>query len=394
MRLFYGVLAIALAAVVVGVSAPAHAQGPVQLEGVVLSNDRNPIPNATVDIYRTDIKGSYQTKTDKNGSFTYPVPYNGVFIIVASAPKFAPQFQPNIRPSIQQKKVEFFLAPGDGIRPSLDDVLRSMKKSGEDDEEARKREEEYQKALAEKGKFDARKGHFDTGVQAMQGKDYPTAVSEFTMAIDGLENVDPEYWGELIGNAGGNLAETHYRLAVDLYNNKQKDEAKDHLMLGAKAVAKAIQYQPSNNILYAIQGKTLLLLVDKYGMTDDAETGAAAFAKAADTETVDQKKKVTYLVNAADVYRAAYMTDQAIAGYKKALAADPDNLSAYYGIGLAAMGTSESEEAKRKAIWQIAADYLKAFLDKAPSTDPRAGEVKGLLGSLEKDFKIKPRPIK
>jgi hypothetical protein len=44
-------------------------------------------------------------------------------------------------------------------------------------------------------------------------------------------------------------------------------------------------------------------------------------------------------------------------------------------------------------MYQMAADYLKAFTDKAGS-DPRADDAKGILATLASDFKIKPRPIK
>ena len=66
-------------------------------------------------------------------------------------------------------------------------------------------------------------------------------------------------------------------------------------------------------------------------------------------------------------------------------------------LGLGCMGMSEfygeSDDAKRREIYQTAADYLKVFAEKA-SGDARATEVKGLLEILAKDFKIKPRPIK
>jgi len=147
---------------------------------------------------------------------------------------------------------------------------------------------------------------------------------------------------------------------------------------------------------YQIQGKTLLLLVDKFDEANEAEmadTAASAYLKAADLETVDQKKKFDYMVKAGDVYRASYNTDKAIEAYKKVLATDSNNISALYGIGLAAMGTAESDDTKRKDIYQTAADYLKVFVDKA-GTDSRAAEAKGVLDTLAKDYKIKPRPIK
>lgn len=376
---------------------PVRAQQPMSLEGrVIRSGSNDPVQGATVDIYRTDVKGKFETRTDAKGVFRYPVPFNGVFTVVVSANGLAPQFRIDVRVSAGGKPLEFTLEPGNGYKPTLDDVKASITSPKEDPkaaEERRKLEEEHAKAVAEKEKFDARKARFDAGIVAMNNKDYPTAITELTASIDGLEGMDPEFFGELGSVGGTNLAEVQYRVAVDDYNQKQKDQAKSHLEAGAKAINLALSFNQTNGVSYAIQGKIILLLVDKFGDIDDAEKGAQAFRKAADLETTDPKRKVSYQVNIGDVYRAAYMTDQAIEAYKSVLAVDSGNLSALYGIGLAAMGTTEQDDAKRKATWQVAADYMKAFLDKAPN-DPRAADVKPLLDTLAKDFKIKPRPIK
>lgn len=376
---------------------PVTGQQPMNLEGrIIHAGSNDPVVGAVVDIYRTDVKGKYETKSDAKGGFRYPVPFNGVFTVVVSAQGLAPQFRTEVRVSAAAKPLEFTLEPGNGYRPTLDDVKNSMTATKEDPkaaEERKKLEEEHAKAVEEKGKFDARKARFDAGILAMNNKDYPTAIAELTASIEGLEGMDPEFFGELASVGGTNLAEVQYRVAVDDYNQKKKDEAKTHLEAGAKAIGLALSFNAANQVSYAIQGKILLLLIDKYGDIDDADKAAQSFRKAADLETLDPKKKVVYLVNVGDVYRAAYMTDQAIEAYKAVLATDSDNLSALYGIGLAAMGTPEQDDAKRKAVWQVAADYMKAFLDKAPN-DPRAAEVKPLLDTLAKDFKIKPRPIK
>jgi len=397
MRLRTRNLALALGALAIAFLAgpSARAQAPVPLTGTVVKATTNePVEGAAVDIYRTDVKAKYSTKTDKKGTFTYPVPQQGTFVVIVSGPGLAPQYQPNIHPT--GAGLSFTMPAGTGIHPTLEDVEKALKGGGESDADAearRKAEEEHNKALEEKAKFDARKVRFDAGIAAMQSKDYNTAITELTAAIDGLEGADPQFFGELASVGGTNLAETQYRVAVDLYNNKQKDEAKQHLQAGAKAIKLALSFSQTNQSSYAIQGKVLLLLIDRFQDVDDAETGAAAFLKAAEMETADPKKKTGYIVQAGDVYRAAYMTDKAIDLYKQVLASDPGNTGAYYGIGLAAMGTPADDPAKQKEYWQTAADYLKAFLDKAPS-DPRVPEVKATLDTLAKDYKIKPRPLK
>ena len=68
MRVPVRTLTVATLAIFVSLMAvsPASAQAPAPLEGnVVASADRSPIEGAVVDIYRTDIKGKFNTKTDK-----------------------------------------------------------------------------------------------------------------------------------------------------------------------------------------------------------------------------------------------------------------------------------------------------------------------------------------
>jgi tetratricopeptide (TPR) repeat protein len=402
MRLRTRNLAFALAATLIATFAvsTARAQAPVPIEGTVFkAGSREPVVGATVDIYRTDIKGKYEAKTDKRGVFTYPVPLQGTYLIVVSSPGFAPQFQQNLH--VGGPKIEFGMPAGAGQRPSLEDVQKALKGGGSAEdpkaaEERAKAEAEHAKALESKSKFDVRKTRFDAGIAAMNNKDYPTAITELTAATEGLEDADPEFFGELASVGGTNLAETQYRVAVDLFNKKQREEAKAHLDAAAKAIALAVKFNPNNESSYAIQGKVLGLLVEKYNDTDDAQTGAAAFLKAAELETADPKKKALYIAGAANVYRAGYMTDKAIETYKQALALDPSNNELYYWIGLTAMATAEEDLAKRKVTYQTGADYLKAFLDKSPADPQKAAEAKGALDQLAADpaLKIKPRPIK
>jgi tetratricopeptide (TPR) repeat protein len=394
-------LALVAIAVLVGAGAgvQALAQAPVPLEGTVKRAGSNePVEGAIVDIYRTDIKGKYETKTDRKGNFTYPVPMVGTYVVIVSGPGLAPQYEAGVRPSVASKRLEFGMPSGNGARPSLDDVNRAIKGGGAEDPaaaaERAKAEAEFEKQKAEKEKFDARKVRFDAGIAALQNKDYNSAIAELTAATEGLESADPQFFAELASVGGSNLAETHYRVGADLYNQKQRDQAKTHLEKAAKAIALAIKFNPANPVSYSIQGKVLLLLVDKYGMSDHTDVGAAAYLKVADLETVDKNKKVAAVVSAGDVYRAGYMTDKAIETYKQALALDPGNGQAYYGIGLAAMGTAVEDQNKQREYWQLAADYMKAFVDKLPN-DPRVtSEAKPLLETLARDYKIKPRPIK
>jgi tetratricopeptide (TPR) repeat protein len=381
------VLFAAAAACLIFAGTPAMAQNQEINGKIVEAGTNKPIMGATIDLYRTDQEDNMQAKTDAGGKFSLSVPKAGTYILVVSAPNRGPKIMPDVKPSGPLPSLDFALDPGNGARPSRSDAKAMISGGPTDAEKA-----EYEKQLKLKAEFDTKRDRFDAGIKAVQAKDYPTAITSLTSSLEGLDaNSDMTYWGELINAAGGNLAEVHYRVAVDRFNSGNRDEAKTHLERGSKVIALAIKANPTAPVNYAIQGKTLLLLVDKFGMADETETGAAAFLKAAEYETTDKKEQVDFIVKAGDVYRAGAMVDKAIETYKRALVADPDNVNAMYGIGLAAVSTSD--EAQMKAMYQMAADYLKAFSDKA-GADPRANEAKAVLATLASDFKIKPRPLK
>jgi tetratricopeptide (TPR) repeat protein len=381
----------------------AYAQESVQFEGNVFTKGADgkevPVDGATIDIYRTDIKsGKWEIKTNKAGRYIMlGLPVRAVVTVVVSGPGLNPTFQTGIRAAAGEP-IKFVLQPGNGARPSMEDVMKAggaapPPTAAVPEADRKKAEEERLKMEAERAKleevrgtFDAKKNLFDAGIKATQAKDYQTAVTSFDQALEGLEGADPKYFGELVEKTSSNLAEAHYQLAVELFNKRDKEGAKKHLEQAAASIDRSLKLAPEDPVYNAIQGKTLFLLVDKYSDTDKAEIGAKAYAKAAEKE-LDPKRKLQYQTQVGDVYRAGFMTDQAVAAYKQVLVSDPDNLSAMYGIGLTGMRSADSKD------YQMAADYLKAFADKAPS-DPRTDEVKQLLATLEKEFKIKPKPIR
>ena len=81
-----------------------------------------PAVGAQIDIYRTDIKGEYHTKTDKKGHYIHAgLPFIGTFTIVVSAPGARPTFATKLRFNASQEK-DFLLQPGDGAKLTLADV--------------------------------------------------------------------------------------------------------------------------------------------------------------------------------------------------------------------------------------------------------------------------------
>jgi hypothetical protein len=106
-------------------STPAGAQVAEASGTVTLKQDDGaqlPAAGAVVDIYRTDIKAAYQVKTDNQGRYFHAgLPLVGTYTMVFSAPGARPSAMQGCRIRSSQK-LDAILEPGDGRRPSLDEV--------------------------------------------------------------------------------------------------------------------------------------------------------------------------------------------------------------------------------------------------------------------------------
>lgn len=84
------------------------------------------VPNAVIDIYRTDIKGRWQVKTDKTGHYVMlGLPLVGHFIFVTSGPNIQPTYLTGVRIT-QSPVVDINVEPGDGSTMTLEQVLAAQ----------------------------------------------------------------------------------------------------------------------------------------------------------------------------------------------------------------------------------------------------------------------------
>lgn len=373
-----------------------------------------PVAGALVDIYRTDIKGHWDVKTDKSGHYVrLGIPLTGDYIFVASGPGMTPTWVTGVRIT-QAPTVDIVAELGDGHTLTLEQVLqaRSGQKSGGGGTSPpslsaadRAKIEAAQKEQASKNKeaqeiqsgFDQARTHYNSGVELMKANNFQNALSEFELA----STVDPSKHAAmklLAYKANANLAETHYQLGVDLFNKKQRPEAKAHFEAAVASVKKALalasndtaENNPSLNsdmvVYYNILGKNVMLLVEYYGAADIVDATVKELDKAEALDTVNKNK---WGAMKADLYRSAGRTDEAVAAYKKALAADANNFDALYGLGLTLIASSERTQI------QEGANTLAEFLTKAPATDKRVPIVKSSLEELKNGLKIeaeKPAP--
>ncbi|HYL97380.1 MAG TPA: tetratricopeptide repeat protein, partial [Blastocatellia bacterium] len=357
---------------------------------------------ATIEMWRTDISGHWEMKTDKKVHYIrLGMPFTGEYILAASAPGCAPYYLSGVR-LVQQTTFDIEMSPSDGTRFTLDQIKKAMAGGGgghgqtgpsEADKAKAAEVSKAQKEQAEKNEklqaaLDTAVKHYNTGVQLKNDKNLEGALSEFEQASS-LNPAEHAYYAEIVHKADASVAEMNYQLGADLFNKKQRDEAKKHFDAAVDSINKAITVAPMDKsptintqliVYYDILAKNVKLLVEFFGEANLIEPTV----KALDTvEGIDQPaNKKKWEIIKGDMYRSAGQTDQAVAAYKSALALDANNLDALYGIGLTLVASQDKE------ILQQAANYLGDFVAKAPATDKRVGDVKAAIDALKQTYNV------
>jgi tetratricopeptide (TPR) repeat protein len=379
-------------------------EGSVKLKGA----DGSPKPAAGVliDIYRIDIKGHYDVKTDKSGHYVrLGLPLQGTFLFVFSGPGATPSWINNVRIS-QMPVVDMTLDAGDGRTITLEEIQKQMgqQKAGggapaaktmspadRAKAEAAQREME---ANAKEGKevqesFDVAIKHFNEGVKLKTANNYEAALSEFEQSTK-LDPGKNKNFVEIAHRSNAQLAETHYQLGADKFNKKDRNGAKPHFEQAvtsinkAIAVASAVTDDPSvNNDLityYSILEKNAQILIENYNEANLVDDTTKSLDKAMSIDTAQNKNK--WVVLKAKLFFAAGRSDEAVAAYESVLASDSSNIDALFGLGLALVATGE------KAQVQKGANTLADFVSKAPANDPRVPIVKEALEGVKNAYKV------
>ena len=402
--------AAALVAVVLISAAGVSAQTG-SVEGTVRVNEngvKKGVPNAVIDIYRTDIKGHWTVKADKVGHYVMlGLPLQGTFIFVASGPNIAPTYAAGVRIT-QTPVLDLNVETGDGSTMTLDQIMAAQKggggsgrsaapaPSGADKAKAEAAQKEFEQKKKEgealQSSFDQARNHYNAGVELTKATppNYQAALSEFEQA----SAVDPGKHAAMLllsYRAHANLAEAHYQIGVDLFNQKKREEAKPHfekaVAAANKAISEASSDTPQNNpnlnndllIYYNILAKNSLLLVQHYGAADVIDPTVKALDVAVSLDAANKNK---WGITKGDLYFAAGRTENAVAAYKAVLAVDPNNIDALYGLGLTLIAGTE------KAQIQEGANTLADFVAKAPATDKRVPIVKEALEGVKNAYKV------
>src|SRR4029450_10370447 len=105
-----------------------------ELRGHVLMQQADgstaPLADAQIDVFRTDVKGDYHTKTSKKGEFVFAgLPFVGEYTIVASHPTASPNWLSKFKVG-RGVMADITVTPGDGRRPTIDDLKNAPASSG------------------------------------------------------------------------------------------------------------------------------------------------------------------------------------------------------------------------------------------------------------------------
>lgn len=411
------------AAVVLAASAVAASAQSTQVDGTVTLKQADgaavPVVGAQIDIYRTDIKAEYRTKTDKKGKYIHAgLPFVGTYTIVVSAPGAAPSFMSKQR-FTQGTTRDFELKPGDGSRPTLADIAKmdaaggggsnvgGAAPRGESKEEKAAREaREKEIAELEKKNAEITKSNevvgaaFKAGNEALSAGKYDDAITSYRQGIAAR----PEEVALLT-----NLSEALRRRGVDRYNAALKstdndartqgvDAAKKDWTEAAELSAKAVTlvnaanpaganvnaagFEQNKRAAVATRALAMRLVATK---VDQSQAQAAWDASQEHVATeADPAKKAKLKAEALQMLFDAGSTDLAVTQARAVLAEDPENVDANRIIGLALFASGD------KAKFQEAANYLQRYVDKAPDTDPLKQSAKESLDYLKTAENVKP----
>jgi len=427
---YFVVAALLLATFAVAASAQVTATGKVTLKQA--DGTEVPVKDALVQIYRTDIKQSFKTKTDKKGEYVYAgMDYVGTFTILVSAPGAQPSYVAGVRLSAQPAN-NFALLPGDGKVLTLDDVRAAgataggataksggatAKPSGAsaaDIAEAKKKQAEYEKQLAEvaarNAKVEERNAKlpvvFKAANEAFTAKKYDEAITLYDQGIA----IDPE---EAVVYRNKALAlrsrgRDKYNNSLTIKEAAEKAAAREDARADFKAATEtgekavtAFRASAGKNAGGAAPaagggGGAQNSELDYLGERAESYRVALQTSTQIDTEAAvkaiqeyiaaetDPAKKTKAEASLGDALFQGGRIDESIASYKAILAANPNNLDAIYGLGIALASDGSTEKTAQ------ARDMLQQFASKAPATDPRKQLAEEAVVGL--NDALKPRP--
>ena len=436
-KYFFGALAVAVLVLFASISAVAQVG---ELRGTVIMKQADgskvPLADAQIDVFRTDIKGEYKTKTNKKGEWVFAgIPFVGTYIVAASHPTASPNFMPGVKAG-RGIGIEIEVTPGNGKRLTFDEIKSSgganepaagsgsgKSGGGESEADKAKREEllrknkeieDSNKKITAANEIIART--FKAGNEALSAATVATKAANNDLAIqkygeaitqfdEGL-GADPEQPAILTNKAvalkGRGVEKYNSSIRSKTLDDAGKtaaiESAKADFKAAAEASAKAVtllkaqtaptdpaelqRYTGNKYAAMLTQAESMRLFVTKVDGTQ-APAGVTAFKDYIAAET-DPAKKSKAQLDMAQMLFDSGAPDKALVEFEAILAATPDNPEANLGAGLSLYAVND------KAKFQEAANYLQKFVDKAPDGHPLKDDAKLILAEMKSSQNITP----
>ncbi|HEX8559522.1 MAG TPA: hypothetical protein VF668_15575 [Pyrinomonadaceae bacterium] len=413
------------AALLVAAFAVAASAQTTQVNGTVKLKQADgtevPVAGAQVDIYRTDVRQEFHTKTNKKGEYIHAgLPFVGVFAVTVSAPGASPSYISNQRFTTSTQR-DFLLQPGDGSKLTLEQVKAFDAGGGgaaaaggappprESKEERARREElerkvreveDKNKKITEANETISRT--FKAGNEALSANRLDEAVALYQEGLAARAD-EPALLS--------NLSEALRRRGVNRYNDALKtadadaksrgfEDAKKDWKEAADFAQKALDAinagsgsgsgDAQQSAIYA-QNRLAALKTRAFAMRFvatkvDQTQGQAAWDAyqaylALETDPA-QKSKMTG--EALQTLFDAGAVDLSVTQARTVLTADPENVDANRILGLALFASGD------KAKFQEAANYLQRYVDKAPDSDPLKQSARESLEYLKTAENVRP----
>jgi len=343
------------------------------LMGDVIGTDGKPIVGAVVKIDRTDIKASYNVKTDKKGHFLYANLPTGMYNITLVVDGKETGSLKGIRPKQGDNDPIVFdlakaaaaaaasaaaggpapsLLPGQG-QPKQGELTKEQK--AENDRLLKERKE-LEEALAAKSK--ALNDAFNAGMEAKNAKNYPLAIENLEKA-GALESTQHVIWAQ--------LGESYISLG-DTKSGAERDEAFNK---GIAAYAKAVEIKADDPNYHNNYG----LALAKGKKMDQAQVEPAKAAQ------LDPPQAGKYFYNLGAVYVNTQQNDAAEAAFKKATEVDPKYADAYYQEALVLMNKVTLDKDGKMQAPAGTTDALQKYLELKPD-GANADAAKAILEQL------------
>lgn len=284
--------------------------------GRVVGEDGKPVQGVIIKIERKDIRGNWQTKTNKRGEWVYSgMPIGGTFAISCEYNGQVMDILNGVRSQMgdpvelkdfcnlqrlmaKRKAMEAATQTGQVSQEILKEMTPEQRAQME-----RQMKERAQQMAKNKALNDA----FNAGYAALQAKDYPTAVENLQKAGE----IDPKQVAVWV-----QLAAAYDGLSTTKTGN-EKDEA---LQKAAEAYQKALELQPGDAGIHNNYG----LVLAKMKKFDEA---TAELEKAT---ALDPPGGGRYMFNLGAVYINTGQVEPASVAFKKATELDPKYAPAWF----------------------------------------------------------------